>query len=147
MTINNRLYNRITVKGPGQSQQTPNTKIYKGFSTISDATENFGLYDLALIKQDIVNHFHIRQGEKLENPTFGTIIWDLLYEPFTPEVRNAIVKNVEDIINYDPRIKADQIIVNQYESGIQIECELIYLNFNISESLQFKFDQDNGLIS
>ena len=126
MTINNRLYNRITVKGPGKSQQTPNTKIYKGFSTISDANENFGM---------------------LENPTFGTVIWDLLYEPFTPEIRNAIVKNVEDIINYDPRIKANQIIVNQYESGIQIECELVYLNFNISESLQFKFDQDNGLIS
>ncbi len=147
MTINNRLYNRITVKGPSQAQQTPNTKIYKGFSTISDATENFGLYDLALIKQDIVNHFHIRQGEKLENPIFGTIIWDLLYEPFTPEVRNAIIKNVEDIINYDPRVKADQVIVTQYESGIQIECELLYLNFNIAEKLQFKFDQDNGLVS
>jgi len=147
MTINNRLYQRTTVKGPGQSQQQPNVKVYKGFSTVSDTTENFGLYDLALIKQDIINHFHIRQGERLENPEFGTIIWDMLYEPFTVDVRNAIVKNVEQIINFDPRVQADQVIVTQYESGLQIECELLYLMYNIAERLQFKFDQDNGLVS
>ena len=147
MTINNRLYQRTTVKGPAQSQQQPNVKVYKGFSTVSDTTENFGLYDLALIKQDIINHFHIRQGERLENPEFGTIIWDMLYEPFTVDVRNAIIKNVEDIINFDPRVQADQVVVTQYESGIQIECELLYLTYSIIEKLQFKFDQDNGLVS
>lgn len=147
MTINNRLYQRTTVKGPAQSREQPNVKVYKGFSTVSDASENFGLYDLALIKQDIINHFHIRQGERLENPEFGTIIWDMLYEPFTTDVRNAIVKNVEEIINFDPRVRADQVIVTQYESGIQIECELLYLTYSIVEKLQFKFDQDNGLVS
>ena len=147
MTINNRLYQRTTVKGPSQSQQQPNVKVYKGFSTVSDATENFGLYDLALIKQDIINHFHIRQGERLENPEFGTIIWDMLFEPFTVDVKNAIVKNVEEIINFDPRVQADQVIVTHYESGIQIECELLYLTYNIAERLQFRFDQDNGLVS
>lgn len=147
MTINTRLYKRTTVFGPKQAQAQPTTKIYKGFSTVTDDTENFSLYDLALIKQDLLNHFHIRQGERLENPTFGTIIWDMLYEPLTPEIRTAIVKDVETIINYDPRIKADRVTVTQYQSGIQIECELMYLNYNISEQIQFKFDQDNGLIS
>lgn len=147
MTINNRLYKRTTVVGPKTAQQQPKTKVYKGFSTINTDTENFALYDLAIIKQDLLNHFHIRQGERLENPEFGTIIWDMLYEPFTPDVRNAITKNVEDIINYDPRTKADQILVTQYQSGIQIECEIIYLDYNIAEKMQFQFDQDNGLVS
>jgi hypothetical protein len=93
MTINNRLYQRTTVKGPSQSQQQPNVKVYKGFSTVSDATENFGLYDLALIKQDIINHFYIRKGEKLMNPDFGTVIWDLLFEQFTEEVKKLISEN------------------------------------------------------
>jgi len=147
MTINNRLYKRTEVKGPQSYPQMPKTKVYKGFSTINSESENFALYDLAMIKQDLLNHFHIRQGERLENPQFGCLIWDLLYEPFTPDVRNAIVKNVEEIINFDPRVKAEQILVTQYQSGVQIECELIYLDYNIAEQMQFKFDQDNGLIS
>jgi len=147
MTINNRLYKRTEVKGPQSYSQMPKTKVYKGFSTINSESENFALYDLAMIKQDLLNHFHIRQGERLENPQFGCLIWDLLYEPFTPDVRNAIVKNVEEIINFDPRVKAEQILVTQYQSGVQIECELIYLDYNIAEQMQFKFDQDNGLIS
>jgi phage baseplate assembly protein W len=102
---------------------------------------------LRLIKQDLLNHFHIRQGERLEQPEFGTIIWDLLFEPLTDQIRNLITKNVETIINYDPRVRTEQIIVTQYETGIQIECTLTYLPYNISESLRFKFDQDNGLIN
>ena len=146
MTINNRLYQRTTVKGPSQSQQQPNVKVYKGFSTVSDATENFGLYDLALIKQDIINHFHIRQGELVENPTFGTVIWDVIFEPLTSELRSLVTKNVEDIINYDPRVRADEVIVSQYESGLQIECRITYLPYYIIETLQIRFDQANGII-
>lgn len=145
--INSRLYDRIVVKGPKQQQDLPGTKTYKGFSTISADSETYALYDLQLIKQDIINHFHIRQGERLENPTFGTIIWDMLFEPFTQEVQDLIAKDVETIINYDPRVAADNLIVTQYESGIQIEVTLVYLPYNIQETMQFRFDQDNKITS
>ena len=146
MTYNSKLYDKVVLKGPIQSQKIPGTKTYKGFSTISNDANSFSLYDLSLIKQDILNHFHIRQGERLENPEFGTIIWDLLFEPLTVEVKALIQKNVETIINYDPRVVPDQIIVTSFESGIQVECRLTYLPYNISESLQLRFDQNNGLI-
>jgi len=122
------------------------SKSYRGMSTISDETSGVKLYDLALIKQDLVNHFHIRYGEKLENPNFGTIIWDVLYDPLTDRLKEAIVKNVTEIVNYDPRITVDRITVDTYENGIQIECELTYLPYSISETLQFRFDRDNGFI-
>ena len=125
----------------------PGTKTYKGFSTISAEANSFALYDLALIKQDILNHFHIRQGEKLNDPTFGTVIWDILFEPLTEELKQLVAKNVEDIINYDPRVQADQVIITQYESGLQIECRLTYLPYYIQESIQLKFDQANGLVN
>lgn len=130
----------------------PNTvpitpKMYKGFSTISLDTENFKLYDIALVKQDLLNHFNIRQGERLMQPTFGTIIWDLLFEPLTEELKTLIIQNVNQIINYDPRTSAQQVIVTTYENGIQIECILTYLPYNISEALQLRFDQSAGLLA
>jgi len=146
MTANQKLFNKVVLKGPAARANVPGSKTYKGFSSVSGDSKSYSLYDLALIKQDIINHFHIRQGERLENPTFGTIIWDVLFEPLTEDIKQLIVKNVEQIINYDPRVNANSVIVTTYESGLQIECTLTYLPYNIQESLQFKFDQANGLI-
>ena len=140
------LYDKITLKSP-PATDIAGPKTYRGFSTVSAETENNHLYDLKLIQQDLLNHFHVRQGERLMNPKFGTVIWDLLFEPLTEEVKQLILTNVNQIINYDPRIIADQVTVTQYESGIQIECMLTYLPYNITQSMQLRFDQANGLIA
>ena len=79
------------------------------------------------------------------NPEFGTIIWDALFEPFTDDLKEAIARNVTTIVNYDPRIQADAIAVSSYESGIQIQLELTYLPYNISEKLRLDFDESAGL--
>ena len=147
MATSSQLYDRITLRGSNQQQVITGSKTYKGFSTVSTATESFALYDLFLIKQDIINHFHIRLGERLEQPTFGTIIWDVIFEPLTTQMVEMITKDVETVINYDPRVRAEQIIVTPYETGLQVECTLVYYPYNIQESIQFKFDQANGLIA
>ena len=144
--MNSKLYNRVTLPAANTTENIT-SKMYKGFSTVNSNTENFALYDLELIRQDLLNHFHTRQGERLMNPSFGTIIWDLLFEPLTEDVKSAIIENVNTIINYDPRIKADRVTVTAYESGIQIECFLTFMPYNISQSMQLRFDQASGLLA
>jgi hypothetical protein len=138
-------YNNLSISTASQAQNLkpflPRT--YKGFSTVSPDNANSALYDLALIKQDIINHFHIRKGEKLENPEFGTIIWDMLFEPLTPQIKELIVNDVTDIINSDPRVRPIQTIVTQVDNGLQIEASLMYVPYNIQETLQFQFDSRN----
>lgn len=145
MSASPKLYKKIVINGPQNKANVPISKTYKGFSTISTDTNSYSCYDFALIKQDIINHFHVRQGEKLENPEFGTIIWDLLFEPLTEEIKMLIVKDVETVINYDPRVRAADVVVTTYESGIQVECKITYLLYNVQEQLKFRFDQANGL--
>lgn len=118
---------------------------YKGFSS-KETTNNFKLYDIDLVKQDIVNHFYIRKGEKLMNPDFGTIIWDMLFEPFTEEVKKLITEDVQQIINYDPRIKINNIIIDSTDQGIRIEADIVYIPFNINEKMTFDFDKKNSII-
>lgn len=146
MSSKKNLYKTITVP-PSRSYNSITEKMYRGFSTVNANTEHFALYDYELIKQDLLNHFHIRQGERLMQPTFGTVIWDLIFEPLTNDIRELIVQNVTQIINYDPRTRADQVIVSQYETGIQIECQLTYLQYNISEALRLRFDQSSGMVA
>lgn len=146
-SVEKDLYKNIKVQPAQDQQPTPASKTYRGISTVNEENEGFVLYDIGLIKQDLLNHFNIRQGEKLENPEFGCIIWDAIYEPLTESLKEAIAKNVTTIVNYDPRLNADQIVVDQKDSGLQIQCLLTYLPYNISERLSLQFDKDNGLIS
>jgi len=142
--LEKNLYKRVAVS---PSKQSPKSgKTYRGFSTVNSNHQGFALYDFELIKQDLVNHFHIKQGEKLSDPTFGTILWFLLYEQFTPEIEQAIIDDVVKIINYDPRITAENVTVESYDRGIIVECIVTYLKYNISENLRFRFDQANSLV-
>lgn len=125
---------------------TPSMMMYKGFSTVNPSTQNYSLYDLELIKQDLLNHFYVRKGERLMNPKFGTIIWDLLFEPLTEQIKNLIIQNVNEILNFDPRVSAGNIIVTQYDTGLQIQCTLKYLSYNFTENLKIQFDQNNNLM-
>jgi phage baseplate assembly protein W len=147
-SLEKSLYKQVTVKGKGSTQNvTPGSRAYRGISTVNPDNSTFVLYDIALIKQDIINHFHIRQGEKLSNPEFGTIIWDILFEPLTEPIKDAIVNNVSKIVNYDPRVNVNNVVVDQYESGIQVECNLVYLPYNISETLRMRFDENAGFLN
>lgn len=145
MTLQRSLYSRVNVPPANRTEQHQR-RAYRGFSTVSQETDNFALYDFEIIKQDFINHLHIKQGEKLSDPTFGTIIWDLLFEPFTDDVQAAIVQNITEIANYDPRVNATDIVLDTYEHGIVLECTLTFLPYNITDTLRFRFDQRNGLL-
>ena len=116
--------------------------IYKGFSTYN-RSKKYRLTDFELVKQDLINHFNIRKGEKLMNPDFGTIIWDTLFNPLDQDTVNLIQQDVRKIIAYDPRVAANNVIVTQYDSGIQIQLDLTYIPSNQTGTLQFKFDQQS----
>jgi phage baseplate assembly protein W len=144
MSIEKNLISRIRIPS-NKTTKYITSRTYRGLSTIAEAG-SFALYDIGLIKQDIVNHFHIRRGEKIENPRFGTIIWDILFEPLTEEIKDLIIEDITSIINYDPRVNVQNVVVSEYETGIQIECDLTYLPYNISESLRYRFDQENRIL-
>lgn len=114
--------------------------LYLGYSTI-DQDKSTRLTDADLIKRDLINHFYIRRGEKLMRPEFGTIIWDSIFEPFTEQLRSALVEDVTRIARYDPRVKVDQIMVDQFEHGILIELRLEYVDTNETETLKLIFDR------
>ena len=143
----NKLYNQKTVATNTASVgDKGGTFTYKGFSS-KEVSRNYKLYDIDLVKQDLINHFYIRKGEKLENPEFGTIIWDMLFEPFTEDVKNMIAKDVETIINYDPRIVVNEVLIDSTDIGIRIQADLTYIPFNINERMTFDFDKNNSIIN
>ena len=143
-----KIYNKKTVASLTASSGSNSTTAftYNGFSS-QETKSSFKLYDIDLVKQDIINHFYIRKGEKLMNPDFGTVIWDLLFEQFTEEVKKLITADVDQIINYDPRIAINGVIIDSTDIGIRIEADITYIPFNINEKMSFNFDRENKIIN
>ena len=114
---------------------------YKGFSTYKKQFSNsYTLSGFELAKQDLTNHFNIRKGEKLMNPEFGSIVWDALYEPLTDEIVSEIEEDIKSIVGYDPRLKAESILLEQYENGLLLELQVKYIPDQILGSLLFDFN-------
>jgi phage baseplate assembly protein W len=113
---------------------------YMGFST-NKKFSNFKATDFDLAVEDLLNHFNIRIGEKLMNPKFGCIVWDMLFESFTEDVRQIIMENIGEIIDYEPRLNLNSIAVDQYEHGISVELDLQYVGSTLSTKLRVAFDQ------
>jgi phage baseplate assembly protein W len=117
---------------------------FKGFSSRADK-RNFKLYDFEVAKQDLINRLSVRKGERVENPEFGTIIYDAIFEPFTEELKDAIVEDVTANLNADPRISTEEILVQEADKGIAIQATITYVPLNITEKLRFNFDENSLL--
>ena len=117
---------------------------FKGFSSRADK-KNFKLYDFEVAKQGIINRLSVRKGERVENPEFGTIIYDALFEPFTEALKPAIVEDVTGNLNADPRIATEEILVTEADKGIAIQATIKYVPLDITEKLQFSFDENSLL--
>tara|TARA_E500000331_G_scaffold345973_1_gene384200 strand:- start:34 stop:447 length:414 start_codon:yes stop_codon:yes gene_type:complete len=117
---------------------------FKGFSSRADK-KNFKLYDFEVAKQDLINRLSVRKGERVENPEFGTIIYDAIFEPFTENLKDAIVEDITANLNADPRIATQDIIVSEADKGIAIQATITYVPLNITEKLSFNFDENSLL--
>jgi phage baseplate assembly protein W len=117
---------------------------FKGFSSKADQ-QNFKVYDFECVKQDLINRLSVRKGERVENPEFGTIIYDCLFEPFTEALKDQITEDITANLNADPRLATEEIIVSEEGHGIAIQATIKYIPLDITEKLQFKFDENSLL--
>ena len=128
----------------GSGDLSNKTVTFKGFSSRADK-KNFKLYDFEVAKQDLINRLSVRKGERVENPEFGTIIYDAIFEPFTESLKDAILEDVTANLNADPRISTNEITVREADKGIAIQASITYVPLNITEKLSFNFDENSLL--
>ena len=128
----------------GSGDLTNKSVTFKGFSSRADK-KNFKLYDFEVAKQDLINRLSVRKGERVENPEFGTIIYDAIFEPLTEDLKDSIVEDITANLNADPRISTKEILVTEADKGIAVQATITYVPLNITEKLRFNFDENSLL--
>jgi phage baseplate assembly protein W len=116
---------------------------FKGFNTIGQH-KKFTLTDRDLVIRDLLNALNIREGELPGKPEFGTGIWNYVFEPNLPETERRIVAEMQELIDADPRIVADNINAFSQENGIMIELRVRVLPNVEPETLKLLFNEESN---
>jgi phage baseplate assembly protein W len=115
-----------------------------GYTTINESYTSKSLSGLDLAKQDLMNHFKIRKGEKWSDPTFGCNLELYIFEPLDQLTQDNINEEVYSVISYDPRFQIDDtnVRVVQDAHSVTINVKLTYLPTTTATELQIKFDRE-----
>jgi phage baseplate assembly protein W len=86
--------------------------------------KKFKLNDQQLVIRDFVNSLNIRQGEKVGQPSYGTTLWNFVFEPNTPDVQFALENEIRRVASSDPRILLNYVKAYPQENGILMEVQM-----------------------
>jgi phage baseplate assembly protein W len=117
--------------------------LYKGYSTYNyEKNKSLGLTDVELVKQDILNHFYTRYGERLKMARFGCIVPDMVFEPMEAQNLAAIELDISKVMNYDPRIRVNSIVSSpDYDnSTLTVEVNITYIELDLNDLLHLNIE-------
>jgi phage baseplate assembly protein W len=102
----------------------------------------FILTDIQLVERNIMNHIFTKKGSRLMMPKFGSIIPDLLFEPMDEDTIFRCKSELEKVVNYDPRVKLNGIIVTPvYDSNVlNVTLNLYYIELNVTQNMNFNLE-------
>ena len=113
---------------------------FVGFNTINQ-NKKFTLTDFDLIKVDLLNAFNIHQGELPGVPSYGTIIWNYLFENQTQETQQLIYNEIQRVCAGDPRIYISGIQLFPQQNGLLVQVGLAVVPSTNAQLLSIFFNQ------
>lgn len=102
--------------------------LYSGtsFSNFSK-NKSIKLYDIDLIKKDILNNIFTRRGERVKMFTYGTRIPDLVFEPLDEVSLTVITEDLNAVVASEPRVTlVDLRVVPLYDRHVVIASLVLY---------------------
>lgn len=115
---------------------------FKGFSTVDRVRAPYTLTDAELVKRDLLNELYTRKGERVMRPNFGSIVWDLLMDPSTAKLDEAIKDDIRSIVNRDPRIELLSTDIIVLDHAIRAEVQLRFVPTDTVETLYLEYQRD-----
>lgn len=112
---------------------------FVGFSTVENNKAPYTLTGSELVKRDLLNELYTRKGERVMNPRFGSIIWDLLMEPSSAKLQKEVEADIEGIFKKDPRVKLTKINVLVLDHSIRADVDFMFLPLNNPDTLYVEY--------
>lgn len=119
--------------------------LYRGLSFRNfSKNKSIKLYDVDLIKKDILNHIFTRRGERVKMFTYGTRIPDLVFEQLDDIALTVIAEDLNAVASSEPRVNlVDLRIVPLYDRNVVIASLVLYyveLDFTDQFDVSIQFE-------
>jgi hypothetical protein len=145
--------------------------IYKGFSTqnvnatrsiniptgLVDYTTNTGRSAVSSTKYAVtddeavilnfLNALNIPQGSKPGKPSYGTNLWNFIFEPNDQETVTQLKEELIRVARADPRLILNSIEIYAKENGIVASIELAVSPANLVRDIAILFNQETNTAS
>lgn len=117
------------------------------FKSNSNKTDIAADFDIAAIKNSIVNIFNTKKGQRPLYPDFGVSLEQYLFQPVTKQTAYLIGYDIERGLKFDDRITPLQINVTVLESedGYQVDLALFVSSLSINTRVYASLTQESGL--
>ena len=115
--------------------------LFKGFSTVQ-GPKTRKVYDIELAKQDLINHFHTKKGERVMSPGFGSMIWQLMFEPWNDTTEEAVKEDCINIVANDPRWRLEGVNTYSSDNALSVQLRLFYQPTDQLEVMALTFDRE-----
>ena len=74
-------------------------------------------------------------------PEFGSIVWDMLFEPLDEKTKDLIDEDVRSIISNDPRWTLQSVTITEEPNALNIEAIVTYNPSGEDVILPLKYDK------
>jgi phage baseplate assembly protein W len=125
----------------GLVQQTRITRkpYFVGFNTVGQPYPPYSLTNVEIVKRDINNQFATPMGSRVMLPSFGTRIYEYLFDPFDEYTKNAIIEDAVRVVQADPRVELVSIDVFQQDQALNIVMILLFKPESITDNMFVTF--------
>lgn len=91
------------------------------------------------VKESIRNILRTRRGERFYNPSFGSDIYSILFENFTPQTEVQLRNYIETSIdNFEPRAKLISVDLTPYPDENGYSISIVFSVINRTDPVQLE---------
>jgi phage baseplate assembly protein W len=125
--------------GSVQQKRITRKPFFVGFNTVNQPNPPYSLTNLELVKRDILNHFATPMGSRVMLPSFGTRIFEYLFDPFDEYTRNAIIEDAVRVVASDPRVELVSVDVFQEDQALNVIMVVLFKPESVTDNLFVTF--------
>ena len=113
-----------------------------GYSSIDDNKKSNKLYDIDLIKQNLLNQFMCPIGSRWRMPSWGSIIWNRLFDDLTESLIEEIEDDCTRIVQSDERLSLISTNITKENHGLIILLQIRYVPQNITFDMYVNYNEN-----
>lgn len=114
-------------------------EIYHGFSSRNIRSGfDTSLKGVALIKQDLLNHFETEPYERVGRQEFYSLIPTMIFKK--DDISQQLARmEVERVLRADPRVTVRSLDVRHSEHSVEVRALLYYIEYDMEDAFYVAF--------